>query len=304
MSDSSQETKEAILKKWKSIIGKQDKPIKDDRQIQNLKRQIKKLSHNCHLLEEELKTRQTTENVLFATKIRLRKLLNSSPAVIYSRQVTGNFGITFVSSSIMQFGYNAYDFLKDESSWKQYIYPLDLEKVSLDLSSLVNDLEQVKEYRILRKDGSFCWIQDQRKLLCDEFGNPIEIIGSWQNISLRKQVEQDLYQEKELAQTTLKSIAEAVITTDQNGYIEYLNPVAEQITGWQLHQCKGLYYSQVLNTYQEKKLELNLDQMNLVLHQGQTLSEECILIAHNQQKYSINRRFLLLPIKKIKSLER
>jgi PAS domain-containing protein len=31
---------------------------------------------------------------------------------------------------------------------------------------------------------------------------------------------------------TLKSIADGVITTGANGRVDYLNPVAEQLTGW------------------------------------------------------------------------
>lgn len=47
----------------------------------------------------------------------------------------------------------------------------------------------------------------------------------------RRFVENELIGEKERAQVTLHSIGDAVITTDADGYIEYINPVAESITG-------------------------------------------------------------------------
>ena len=46
----------------------------------------------------------------------------------------------------------------------------------------------------------------------------------------------ELYIEKELAQVTLSSISEAVITTDAHGLIRFMNSHAEHLTGYQLHK--------------------------------------------------------------------
>ncbi len=48
-----------------------------------------------------------------------------------------------------------------------------------------------------------------------------------------------MFQDKELAANVLQSMGDAVITTDVTGVIQYLNPIAEQITGWRLEQVKG-----------------------------------------------------------------
>ncbi|WP_375507036.1 EAL domain-containing protein [uncultured Nostoc sp.] len=60
------------------------------------------------------------------------------------------------------------------------------------------------------------------------------------DITQQKQLEQALFQEKELAQVTLQSIGDAVITTDAMGRIQYLNPVAEAIAGWSQAEVQGL----------------------------------------------------------------
>lgn len=52
--------------------------------------------------------------------------------------------------------------------------------------------------------------------------------------------ERALFQEKELAQVTLDSIGDGVITTDDEGKVVYFNPVAEQLTGWKLEEVQGL----------------------------------------------------------------
>lgn len=52
-------------------------------------------------------------------------------------------------------------------------------------------------------------------------------------------IENALFREKELAEVTLHSIVDGVITTDAGGDVEYLNPAAEYLTGWGLAEAKG-----------------------------------------------------------------
>jgi diguanylate cyclase (GGDEF)-like protein/PAS domain S-box-containing protein len=55
----------------------------------------------------------------------------------------------------------------------------------------------------------------------------------------RKIMEEALFEEKERAQVTLHSIADAVICTDISGDITFLNVVAENLTGWPWHEAAG-----------------------------------------------------------------
>lgn len=48
-----------------------------------------------------------------------------------------------------------------------------------------------------------------------------------------------LFREKALAEVTLNTIGDAVITTDANGVIEYINPIAERMTGWSKLEAAG-----------------------------------------------------------------
>ena len=72
------------------------------------------------------------------------------------------------------------------------------------------------------------------------------VIWIAKDITNRKEIEQDiLYAEKELAQVTLQSIADGVITTDADGRVQYLNPVAEHMTGWELKEAEGKSLNEV-----------------------------------------------------------
>jgi PAS domain-containing protein len=56
----------------------------------------------------------------------------------------------------------------------------------------------------------------------------------------RERAEQALFQEKELAQVTLQSIGEGVITTDAQGQIQLLNPMAEELLSWSAQEAFGV----------------------------------------------------------------
>ena len=67
-----------------------------------------------------------------------------------------------------------------------------------------------------------------------------------------RRTEQALQHEKELAQVTLHSIGDGVITADAEGRVEYLNPVAEQYTGWTTSQAKGRPLGEIYRVIDER----------------------------------------------------
>lgn len=67
----------------------------------------------------------------------------------------------------------------------------------------------------------------------------------WRYVQERDRMALLLRQEKELAQTTLDSLAEGVITTNAKGQVESLNPVAETLTGWSETAARGRWLGEV-----------------------------------------------------------
>jgi len=73
--------------------------------------------------------------------------------------------------------------------------------------------------------------------------------------SLKRQhtIEKALEKEKELAETTLYSITDAVITTDRNDHIEFLNPAAEKMTGWAIEHARYKHIDEILDLRESKQ---------------------------------------------------
>jgi diguanylate cyclase (GGDEF)-like protein/PAS domain S-box-containing protein len=83
-----------------------------------------------------------------------------------------------------------------------------------------------------------------------------EVVAIYEDVTRRKQDEETLWLEKERAQITLASIGDAVITTDVQANITYLNPVAERLTGWTNKEAEGLPILSVFNTLNENTGQL------------------------------------------------
>jgi diguanylate cyclase (GGDEF)-like protein/PAS domain S-box-containing protein len=108
-------------------------------------------------------------------------------------------------------------------------------------------------------------------------------------IAERKSIERSLFAEKELAQITLQSIGDAVITTDANGNIQYFNPVSEQLTGWKLNEVKGVPLTNVFNIVNEITRRTVENPLHQVLRTGQivALANNTVLIARDGTEYPI-----------------
>ena len=88
--------------------------------------------------------------------------------------------------------------------------------------------------------------------------------------ALRESLEMN-FQEKERAQVTLQSIGDAVITTDPNGNIEYLNPVAEELTGWRNAEAQGVPLLRVFDIINETTGVAQENPVDKVLAEGRVV---------------------------------
>ncbi len=66
------------------------------------------------------------------------------------------------------------------------------------------------------------------------------------------EAEFQLYEEKEKAVVTLHSIGDAVITTNAAGNIEYMNPAAEELTGWASGEAIGIPFDNLMRMVEEE----------------------------------------------------
>lgn len=140
--------------------------------------------------------------------------------------------------------------------WYDYIHPKTQQE---DIKHWLNDADKEKarskEFTVKHHKNALIWVRVHH---CQQFtetdsaqSNQIlvfeDISKQKSTFNLLTRSEQALYEQKEWAQVTLDSIGDAVLTTDLNGEVTYLNREAESMTGWNAQEAIGLPLSKVFN---------------------------------------------------------
>ena len=155
----------------------------------------------------DISDRIKVELELTLSQERLQFLLSSSPGILYSRRPLTPYRTTFISNNVSSMlGYDAQHFLEATSFWASHIHPEDASDVFANLPQLFEQGYRNYEYRFRHKDGTYRWIYDQSKLVRDEAGKPLEIIGYWADISDRKQTEAKLQASLEEKEVLIREV--------------------------------------------------------------------------------------------------
>ncbi|MFZ4285630.1 EAL domain-containing protein [Variovorax sp. HJSM1_2] len=87
------------------------------------------------------------------------------------------------------------------------------------------------EFRVLSSSHGHRWVRANGSAVHNAEGQLTRLAGALSDITERKASQDQLFEQKERAQVTLQSIGDAVVTTDANGFVDYLNPAAETLLG-------------------------------------------------------------------------
>ena len=168
-----------------------------------------------------------------SSRARLEHLLVSTPAVIYTSRAGGDYGATFISDNIRtQVGYEPNQFVDDPGFWADHVHPQDRPRVLEDLKHLFERDYHAHEYRFLLKDGTYRWMHDEARLLRDEEGNPLEVVGCWLDITDRKGAEEALQTSEERLRDAFDSAAIGMIMAEPDGRFVQVNRAMCEMTGY------------------------------------------------------------------------
>lgn len=100
------------------------------------------------------------------------------------------------------------------------------------------------EHRIVRPDGSVRVVHRQARIILDEDGEPLRMIGTVHDVTERKQAEERLRFQARL----MENVRDAVIATDEGFFLTSWNSGAEEMYGWKAEEVLGRHLMEVIPT--------------------------------------------------------
>lgn len=142
----------------------------------------------------------------------------------------------------------------------------------------------------LRKDGQRIDVLLTLSPVVDHRGKVVGASKIVRDITEQNRSLRQTRLERQRLQVTLASIGEGVIVTDMAGSVEYLNPVAEDLTGWRKEEAAGQPLEAVFSIINEKTRQRAENPVALALRQGVTvgLANHTLLLSRNGTEHAID----------------
>jgi diguanylate cyclase (GGDEF)-like protein/PAS domain S-box-containing protein len=230
--------------------------------------------------------RRGAEDALRKSESKFRGLFESMMEGVYQTSRDGRI-LVANPAFVNLMGYDSVEELCQVHAGELYWYASDRETFMRRVES--EEELRNEEYVMRRKDGSMVVVMDSSRVVRDSQGRVSGYEGTLTDITERKKAETAVFQAKERAQVTLQSIGDAVITTDSEGRIDYMNPVAESLTGWENREAQQLLIGEVLTVVDESTHEASESPVMRCLREGQLLglAEHTVLVNRRGQELAI-----------------
>lgn len=246
------------------------------------------LSYALKHFEDEEK-RKEAEKELRESRQMLRLILDTIPVRVFWKDVNLNYmgcNKPFAIDAGLQsteeiVGKNDY-----EMGWKEQadLYRAD-DKFVIESKQPKLNYEEPQT----SPEGKKLWLKTSKIPLIDYEGNIKGVLGTYEDITERKLIEEALKISESELRTTLYSIGDGVIAVDADGFVTIMNPVAEQLTGWKEEEAKGKPLEEVFKIINEETRNKVENPVRRVLREGVVigLANHTVLISRDGKEYPI-----------------
>lgn len=154
------------------------------------------------------------------------------------------------------------------------------------------------ELRMQTRSGEYRWFRVRGKAVRNAAtGRAVRMAGALTDITHEKKAAIDLFAEKERAQVTLRSIADAVIRTNLEGVTEYLNPAALSIVAWRHQDVAAVPWTALARIVDEGTNQIVPDPVAAAIREGRTVegASHHLLIRNDGSETAVT--FMATPVR-------
>ncbi|MBL8399170.1 MAG: EAL domain-containing protein [Candidatus Accumulibacter sp.] len=238
-------------------------------------------------LTTDIARRERLEEALRASEEKYRLLIENQTDLIVKFDLEKRF--LFVSPSYCQvFGKTEAELLGN--TFRPVVNDEDRPLTAKAMEDLFRPPHRAYHEQRVQTSTGWRWFGWADTAVMDENGQVVAVVGVGRDITEHKQAEEALFNAKERAQVTLHSIGDAVITTDGQAIVDYLNPVAEMLTGWGRVEAVGQPLQAVFRVIHEQTRQPTPDPVVQCLREGKVvaLANHSLLLGRHGQEYAID----------------
>ena len=217
----------------------------------------------------DITQRKDAERALRESESRYRGLFENVVDGVYQTSVDGEL-ISANPALVKMLGFSSLKELKKFPVLEE-LYVVPEERQLLFRLLKRKGVVRNYEYKIRSRDGTIRVVIENARTVKDHRGRVVSYEGTVRDVTERKRAEMAALKERERALVTLRSIADAVVTADADGKVDYMNPAAEHITGWELRAVKGRLASEIFQVVHQDSAEILESPLVRCLREGRPL---------------------------------
>ncbi len=198
--------------------------------------------------QQEIIEREKAEEKIKSSERELSRILDDMVDTYF--QVGPDGQLRRISPSVQwMLGYSADDTI--QKSWKELF--TDADDHAGFLAALERSFGTLQNYeaRLRHREGEQVWVTLNAHYRENEQGLRDGFEGIARDTTEARKARETLFQEKELWRVTLQSIADGVITTDIEGNVSFVNPIAEIMSGWSNEEARQRRLAEVMQLVDE-----------------------------------------------------
>lgn len=171
-----------------------------------------------------------------------RRLRNSEEKLKEAQRIAqlGNWSLDMITNNLHWsdeifdiFGLSQESYAPSYENFFAAVHPEDIDQVRQSEQKAMSGGEAHSlDHRIVRPDGEIRWVHEEAKVIFDAEGKPEKLVGTVQDITARKRIEQAVHYSEARLRTILETAVDAIIIIDNKGHIESVNPATEKLFGF------------------------------------------------------------------------